>query len=196
MIKIGKVAPDFNCEAVVDGQIKRVCLADYAQSYKVIFFYPLDFTFVCPTELHALQENIDEFKQRNVQPIAVSVDSVHTHLAWLNTPKTCGGIEGVTIPLLSDIHKNIARAYDVLNEEAGISLRGVFLLDKHNVVQFASINNFALGRNMNEILRVIDALQHVEKNGEVCPVNWTSGDRAMTATREGLVQYFNSEKSL
>ena len=191
MIKIGKIAPEFHCDAVVDGSIKRISLADYPQDYKLLFFYPLDFTFVCPTELHALQDNITEFKKRHVQPIAISVDSVHTHLAWLNTPKTCGGIEGVTIPLVSDIHKNVARAYDVLNEEAGVSLRGVFLLDKHNVVQFASINNFALGRNVNEILRVIDALQHVEKNGEVCPANWNVGDRAMIATRDGLVEYFS-----
>lgn len=192
MIKVGKIAPEFHCDAVVNGQIKRISLADYSNGYKLLFFYPLDFTFVCPTELHALQDNIEQFKQRNVQILAASVDSVHTHMAWLNTPKASGGIQGVTFPLLSDIHKNMAKSYDVLNEEAGVSLRGVFLLDEKNVVQYASINNFALGRNVNELLRIIDSLTHVEKHGEVCPANWMAGDRAMTATREGVVKYFNS----
>ncbi len=191
MIKIGKQAPDFSCEAVVNGQIKHVSLADYSGGYKLLFFYPLDFTFVCPTELHALQDNLEQFKQRNVHVLAISVDSAHTHMAWLNTPKISGGIQGVTFPVLSDIHKSIAKNYDVLNEEFGISLRGVFLLDEKNVVQYASINNFALGRNVSELLRVVDSLTHVEKHGEVCPANWNVGDRAMTATREGVVQYFN-----
>lgn len=191
MIKIGKIAPEFHGEAVVNGKIQKISLADYPHMYKLLFFYPLDFTFVCPTELHALQDNLNEFEKRNVQVLGISVDSVHTHMAWLNTPKISGGIQGVTFPLLSDIHKSVARAYDVLNEDAGVSLRGVFLLDKHNVVQFASINNFALGRNVKELLRVADALMHVEKYGEVCPANWSVGDRAMTATREGVVEYFN-----
>ena len=191
MIKIGKQAPDFSCEAVVNGQIKHVSLADYSGGYKLLFFYPLDFTFVCPTELHALQDNLEQFKQRNVHVLAISVDSAHTHMAWLNTPKISGGIQGVTFPVLSDIHKSIAKNYDVQNEEFGISLRGVFLLDEKNVVQYASINNFALGRNVSELLRVVDSLTHVEKHGEVCPANWNVGDRAMTATREGVVQYFN-----
>lgn len=191
MIKIGKQAPDFSCEAVVNGQIKHISLADYSGGYKLLFFYPLDFTFVCPTELHALQDNLEQFKQRNVQVLAISVDSAHTHMAWLNTPKISGGIQGVTFPVLSDIHKSIAKNYDVLNEEVGISLRGVFLLDEKNVVQYASINNFALGRNVSELLRVVDSLTHVEKHGEVCPANWNVGDRAMTATREGVVKYFN-----
>jgi peroxiredoxin (alkyl hydroperoxide reductase subunit C) len=191
MIKIGKQAPDFSCEAVVYGKFQRVSLADYADCYKLLFFYPLDFTFVCPTELHALQENLSEFENRNIQVLGISVDSVHAHMAWLNTPKTRGGIDGVSFPLLSDIHKTISRAYDVLHEDAGISLRGVFLIDKNNVVQYAAVNNLALGRNVKELLRVADALMHVEKNGEVCPANWSAGDRAMVATRDGVVEYFN-----
>lgn len=191
MIKVGKQAPDFSCEAVVNGHIKHISLADYSSGYKLLFFYPLDFTFVCPTELHAMQENIEQFKQRNVQVLAISVDSAHTHMAWLNTPKISGGIQGITFPVLSDIHKSIARSYDVLNEEVGVSLRGVFLLDEKNVVQYASVNNFALGRNVSELLRVVDSLTHVEKHGEVCPANWIVGAPAMTATREGVVKYFN-----
>ncbi len=190
MIKIGKLAPDFSCEAVVNNKIARVSLNSFAGKYKLLFFYPLDFTFVCPTELHALQDNLDQFTKRNVEVLGISVDSVHSHLAWLNTSKNQGGIQGVTFTLLSDIHKTIARDYGVLNEEAGVSLRGVFLLDKDNVVQFATVNNCALGRSVAELLRTIDALTHVEMFGEVCPANWTVRDRAMKATHEGLIEYF------
>ena len=190
MITIGTQAPAFSCEAVVNKQIKHVSLTDFDGSYKLLFFYPLDFTFVCPTELHALQENLHEFKQRGVEVLAISVDSAHAHLAWLNTPKNRGGIEGITYPLLADITKSIARDFGVLNEQAGVALRGTFLLDKKNVMQHATVNNLSLGRSVSELLRIIDALMHVEKAGEVCPANWESGKKAMLPTQEGLKQYF------
>lgn len=192
MIKVGKQAPNFSCEAVINGQIKSLTLSDFSDSYKLIFFYPLDFTFVCPTELHGLQENKHEFDVRNVVILAASIDSIHSHLAWLKTPKSEGGIAGITYPLLSDIHKTIAASYGVLNEEVGVALRGVFLLDKNNVVQYMSVNNLALGRSIEEILRVIDSVMHVEKVGEVCPINWSAGKQGMKPTIEGVTTYFKA----
>src|SRR5579862_7480486 len=186
MLKIGKKAPDFVCDAVVNNHIKQVSLADYPAAYKLLFFYPLDFTFVCPTELHALQENLEEFRKRNVHVMGISVDSVHSHMSWLSVPKSRGGIEGVTYPLLSDLTKNISRSYEVLNEEIGVALRGVFLLDKENIVQYASVHNLSLGRNITELLRVVDALIHVEQYGEVCPANWSVGQKAMKPTKTGV----------
>ena len=190
MLQIGTKAPEFSCEAVVEGQIKRFSLASGDGSYKLLFFYPLDFTFVCPTELHALQEKILEFKKRNVTVAAVSIDSVHIHLAWLAVPKDKGGIQGITYPLLSDITKSISLDYGVLNERVGVALRGTFLLDKDNIVQHATINNLRLGRNIDEFIRLIDALKHVEQYGEVCPANWSDGKKAMKATKEGVEEYF------
>jgi len=190
MLKIGHRAPDFTCDAIVNGQIKKVSLTDYPNQYKLLFFYPLDFTFVCPTELHALEENIGQFKSRNTQVLGISVDSAYSHLAWLSTPRNVGGIEGISFPLLSDIKKTIATAYGVLHEDAGIALRGVFLIDKNNILQSATINNLPLGRSISELIRLVDALAHVETNGEVCPANWNSGQKAMKATQDGLKTYF------
>jgi peroxiredoxin (alkyl hydroperoxide reductase subunit C) len=192
MIFVGQKAPDFTCDAVVDGQLKKVSLHDFDKQYKLIFFYPLNFTFVCPTELHALQAHLADFKERNTQVLAVSVDSQYSHLSWLTTPKSNGGIEGVSFPLLSDLTKTIARDYGVLNEAAGVALRGVFLLDKDNVVQHATINNLALGRNISEFVRLVDALHHVETVGEVCPADWQAGKKGMTATPAGVRSYFSS----
>lgn len=190
MIKIGKKAPDFSCEAVINGQIKKMSLSDFDGKYKLILFYPLDFTFVCPTELLALQDNLEEFKKLNVEVIAVSVDSAFSHLAWLNTPREKGGIHGVNYPILSDIKKTISTDYSVLIEEEGVALRGVFLLDKDNVVQSATINNLSLGRSIPELLRLVNALQFVEKNGEVCPANWEPGKKSMKPDQKGLQEYF------
>lgn len=190
MICVGKKAPDFSCEAVINKQIKKVSLADFDGKYKVIFFYPLDFTFVCPTELHSFNSLLPEFQARNVQVLGVSVDSVYSHLAWLNTPKNKGGIEGIAYPLLSDINKTIAKEYGVLDDCQGIAFRGVFVLDKENIVQSFTINNLSLGRNIEEVVRIIDALQFVEEHGQVCPANWTVGDKAMKPTSEGLKEYF------
>ncbi|QQR48930.1 peroxiredoxin [bacterium] len=189
MIFVGKAAPDFSCDMVEHGSIKRVSLKDFDGVYKLLFFYPLDFTFVCPTELHALQEYYEEFKKRDVCVLGVSVDSAYSHLAWLEQPKSKGGIGGVTYPLLADITKNMARDYGVLTEQ-GVALRGTFLLDKNNVVHYAAVNNLALGRNIAELVRVVDALKHNEQHGEVCPANWSQGQKAMKTTQEGLQAYF------
>lgn len=193
MIKVGHPAPHFSCEAVINNQLKNVSLSDFAGKYKLLFFYPLNFTFVCPTELHALQEHLAEFEKRNTQILAASVDSAHSHLAWLSTPKSNGGIQGISYPLLSDLKKNMATDYCVLNDEVGVALRGVFLIDKNNVLQYAGINNLSLGRSIPELIRLIDALTHVENNGEVCPANWIPGKKAMTANKDGVKEYFKEQ---
>lgn len=190
MIRVGQKIQDFSCEAVVNNSIKHVTLNDFADKYKLLFFYPLNFTFVCPTELHALQEHYADFNKRNTEVFGVSVDSIHSHLAWLSTPKSQGGIQGVSYPLISDIKKELAQKFGVLHEEAGVALRGVFLLDKNNVLQFSSINNLALGRSVPELIRLIDALIHVETFGEVCPANWNAGQKAMKADKKGVLEYF------
>ncbi len=190
MIRIGQKAPDFSCDAVINKEIKTISLNDYKKQYKILFFYPLDFTFVCPTELHAIQNSLNQFKQKNTEIFGISVDSAHSHLAWLNTPKSKGGIEGINFTLISDLNKKISTEYNVLNE-AGVAFRAVFILDQNNVVQHASVNNLGLGRNINEILRLIDALQHHEKHGEVCPANWNIGEKSMMPTKDGLNKFFN-----
>jgi len=191
---IGKKAPSFSCEAVVNKQIKKVTLDDFDGKYKIIFFYPLDFTFVCPTEIRAFQQMLPEFEKRNVQVLGVSVDSPYSHLAWLKMPATKGGIEGVEYPLLSDINKTMAKAYGVLDAQQGVALRGVFVLDKDNCVQSMVVNNLSLGRNIEEFVRLIDALQFVEKHGQVCPANWSAGKKAMTPTSDGLEDFFGSSE--
>jgi peroxiredoxin (alkyl hydroperoxide reductase subunit C) len=190
-VLVGKKAPDFKATAVVNGDdFKEVKLSDYHGKYVVMFFYPLDFTFVCPTELHAFQEKLDTFKKLNCEVLGVSIDSHFSHMAWLNTPKTEGGIKGVTYPVIADIHKTIARDYDVLIPEAGVALRGTFLIDKNGVVQQQTINNLPLGRNVDEMIRLLEALQYTETHGEVCPANWKKGETAMKATQDGLKTFF------
>lgn len=190
-VLVGKKAPDFKATAVVNGSdFKEVKLSDYQGKYVVMFFYPLDFTFVCPTELHAFQEKLDTFKKLNCEVLGVSIDSQFSHLAWLNTPRSEGGIKGVTYPVIADIHKTISRDYDVLIPEAGIALRGTFLIDKNGVVQQQTINNLPLGRSVDEMIRLLEALQYTESHGEVCPANWKKGETAMKATQEGLKSYF------
>jgi len=192
MVLVGKPAPDFEAKAVVNGkEIKEnFKLSDYRGKYVVLFFYPLDFTFVCPTELHAFQARLEDFEKRNVQVIGASTDSWFSHAAWLNTPRKKGGIQGVTYPLVSDFNKTIARDYDVLIEDLGAALRGLFLIDKEGVVQHQLVNNLPLGRSVEEVLRMVDALQFTEKHGEVCPANWKEGEKAMKPTGEGLEDYF------
>jgi len=189
---IGKSAPEFKAKAVVNGKIvDAFSLRDFLGKYVVFFFYPLDFTFVCPTELHAFQEKADEFSKRNAQVVGCSVDSAYSHFAWLHTPKTKGGIEGVEYPLVSDLCKSIARNFQVLKEDDGIAYRGLFILDKQGVVRHQLINDLPLGRSVAEALRTLDALIYHEKNGEVCPANWQVGAQSMKPTQEGLVHYFN-----
>jgi peroxiredoxin 2/4 len=192
MLIVGKRAPEISCEAVIGGVAKHFSLSAIHGKYKLLFFYPLDFTFVCPTELHALQDRLADFTARHVEVIAVSVDSVYSHMAWLDVPRSRGGIAGVSYTLLGDITKTISRDYGVLNEELGVALRGVFLLDQDNVVQYAAVNNLALGRNIAELIRVVDALTHVQKMGEVCPANWDPVHKAMKPNAEGLKEYFAS----
>jgi peroxiredoxin 2/4 len=191
-VLVNRHAPDFNATAVVKGEIKdNFKLSSFQGKYVLLFFYPLDFTFVCPTELHAFQEKAAEFKKLNTEVIGVSVDSAHTHMAWVNTPKREGGIQGVTYPLVADITKSIARDYDVLLADEGIALRGSFLIDRSGIVRHQSVNTLPLGRNIDEYLRLIEALQFVEEHGEVCPANWHKGEKAMKADRSGVKAYFS-----
>ncbi len=188
---VGKIAPHFKAKAIVKGSVvDEFSLHDHLGKYVIFFFYPLDFTFVCPTELHAFQDMLPEFHKRGCVVVGCSIDSWFSHLAWLNTPKSRGGIEGIEYPLVSDIHKNIARNYQVLKEEDGIAYRGLYLIDKQGVVRHQLINDLPLGRSVDEAIRMLDALIFFEKNGEVCPANWKAGAKGMKPTNEGLVTYF------
>jgi peroxiredoxin 2/4 len=185
-----KQAPDFKEKAVIGKKIvDDFSLMHYRGKYVVLFFYPLDFTFVCPTELHAFQEALEEFEKRNTQVIGCSVDSAYSHHAWLSTPKAKGGIEGIDYPIISDINKTIAEDYGVLVPGEGIAYRGLFLIDKEGIVRHQLVNDLPLGRSVSEVLRTIDALQHFEQHGEVCPANWTVGKKTMKPTQEDLERY-------
>jgi peroxiredoxin (alkyl hydroperoxide reductase subunit C) len=189
-VLVGKAAPHFIAKAVIKGKIvDEFSLRDFLGKYILFFFYPLDFTFVCPTELHAFQHMLHEFQKRNTEVVGCSIDSWFSHLAWLNTPKSKGGIEGVEYPLVSDIHKNIARNFQVLKEDEGIAYRGLFLIDRQGIVRHQLVNDLPLGRSVDETLRILDALIFFEKNGEVCPANWKMGAKGMKPTAEGLIQY-------
>jgi peroxiredoxin (alkyl hydroperoxide reductase subunit C) len=191
MSLVGKKAPEFKAKAVIkDNVYEDFCLSDFIGKYVVFFFYPLDFTFVCPTELHAFQEKVKDFEKRNAQVIGCSIDSCFSHIAWLNTPKSKGGIEGVCYPIVSDIHKSIARAFQVLKEEDGIAYRGLFLIDREGIIRHQLVNDLPLGRSVDEVLRLLDALIFHEQHGEVCPANWTQGARSMKPTEQGLAEYF------
>lgn len=193
---VGKLAPEFKAKAVTGNRIvENFSLLHYRGKYVVFFFYPLDFTFVCPTEIHAFHEKLEEFEKRNAQVVGCSVDSAFTHHAWLNTPKHKGGIEGVDFPLVSDLNKTIAKDYDVLIPHEGIAYRGLFLIDREGIVRHQIINDLPLGRSVEETLRILDALIYFERHGEVCPANWQNGKKTMKPTQEGLESYFESSKS-
>ena len=209
-VLVGKQAPDFTAAAVMaDGSInEEFSLSDYEGKNVVLFFYPLDFTFVCPSELIAFDHRIKEFESRGVQVIGCSVDSQFTHAAWRNTAVNAGGIGKVAYPLVADLTKTIAADYDVLIDNDGIqdedgdmvhllggsiALRGSFLIDKSGVVQHQVVNNLPLGRNIDEMLRMIDALQFTEEHGEVCPAGWNKGEKGMVADAEGVASYLASE---
>ena len=187
----GRQAPDFQVSAVKNGEIvDNVSLSTFRhKKYVVLFFYPFDFTFVCPTELHEFEARRKEFEALGAEVIGCSIDSPHSHLAWLNTPKAQGGIQGVQYTLLADINKTVARAYDVLLPE-GMALRGTFIIDKEGVVQVQHINNLSIGRSVEEVVRSLKALQFTEEHGEVCPANWQEGSKAMKATKEGVKAFF------
>ncbi len=205
MSLVGKKAPLINAPAVIDGEeiVENFSLDQYLGNKDVIFFfYPKDFTFVCPTEILAFQEKLEEFEKRGVAVIGASCDTEESHLAWLNTPKEEGGIQGVTYPIVADPVKTIAHNFGVLagdwnyNEEGELTYEGLpvayratFLIDKEGIIRHETVNDLPLGRNIDEMLRLIDALRHVEKYGEVCPANWEEGKEAMSATREGVASY-------
>jgi peroxiredoxin (alkyl hydroperoxide reductase subunit C) len=190
-VLVGKNAPDFNAAAVmgnneIDGNfnLKRFITGKYA----VLYFYPLDFTFVCPSEIIAFDHRLDEFKKRNVEVIGVSIDSHFTHLAWKNTAIEKGGIGMVRYPLVADIKHEICKAYDV-ETEGGVAYRGSFLIDRAGVVRHQVVNDLPLGRNIDEMLRMVDALQFTEEHGEVCPAGWNKGKAGMNASTEGVAKY-------
>ena len=187
-VHVQKEAPAFTAQAVVGGEFKPISLADYSGKYVVLFFYPLDFTFVCPTEIIAFSDRIEEFQRRGVQVLGVSTDSRFSHKAWIDTPRTKGGLGELKYPLIEDLTKSMARNYGVLIEEIGIALRGLFLIDKTGIVRHITINDGPLGRSVDEILRLVDALQHFEKHGEVCPADWKPGALAMNPKKAS--EYF------
>lgn len=182
-------APDFTADAVfADGSIDKFSLSSTKGKYVVLFFYPLDFTFVCPSEILAFNKKLPEFKKRGCELIGVSVDSQFTHHAWRNTPVEKGGIGPVGFPLVADLTKQITTDYGILTNGA-VALRGLFLIDKQGMVRHELVNDLPLGRNVDEALRMLDALQFTEEHGEVCPANWNKGDEAMTPTAEGVASY-------
>jgi len=188
-------APDFTATAVMaDNSFEDITLSSYRGKYVVLFFYPLDFTFVCPSEIIAYNKALDKFKSRNTELIGVSIDSKFSHYAWKNTPVNKGGIGQIQYPLVADLSKNISRDYEVLIGDE-VALRGLFLIDKEGIIRHATINDLGLGRNVEETLRMIDALQHTESYGEVCPANWTKGDEAIVDTAEGVAAYLAKHAS-
>ena len=188
-------APDFTATAVMaDNSFEDITLSSYRGKYVVLFFYPLDFTFVCPSEIIAYNKALDKFKSRNTELIGVSIDSKFSHYAWKNTPVNKGGIGQIQYPLVADLSKNISRDYEVLIGDE-VALRGLFLIDKEGIIRHATINDLGLGRNVEETLRMIDALQHTESHGEVCPANWTKGDEAIVDTAEGVAAYLAKHAS-
>lgn len=187
---IQKPAPDFKAEAVMpNNTFSDVTLSQFKdKQYVCLFFYPLDFTFVCPSEILAFSHRIKDFEARNVQVLGVSVDSKFSHWAWRKTPVEAGGIGEIGFPLLADLTKDISRDYGVLVDDA-VALRGTFLIDRQGIVRHATLNDLPLGRNVDETLRIIDALQHTEKHGEVCPAGWTKGQAAMRPDASGVADY-------
>jgi peroxiredoxin 2/4 len=192
-IQVGQFAPDFDAVAVFDQEFAKVKLSDYQhKKYVVLFFYPLDFTFVCPTEITAFSDQFTKFAELNTEILGVSVDSEFSHLAWLQTERDAGGLGDLNYPLISDLKKEISSAYNVLTEE-GIALRGLFIIDKEGIIQHATINNLAFGRSVDETLRVLQAIQYVQMNPEeVCPANWKPGDKTMIPDPKKSKDYFSA----
>ncbi len=209
-VLVGKKAPVFNAKAVINGSeiVDNFSLEKYlGKKYVVLFFYPKDFTFVCPTELFAFQEKLQEFEKRNTVIVGVSTDTEQSHWGWLQTPAKSGGIQGVNYPLVADTNKTISFNYDVLAgtlainsegklEASGelIALRGLFLIDKKGLVRHQLVNDLPLGRNVEEAIRMVDALQFNEENGEVCPANWKPGQGGLKATHDGIAEYLSKNK--
>ena len=191
-LRVGHEAPDFQATAVIDQEFKDISLTQYRGKYVVLFFYPLDFTFVCPTEITAFSDRYSDFSSKNTEILAVSVDSKFSHLAWIQTPRNEGGIGDINYPLVSDLKREISTSYNVLNED-GEADRGLFLINPKGLVMHCTINKAPVGRNVDEILRVLQAYQYVESNpDEVCPAGWTPGDKTMLEDPKGSKEYFSS----
>ncbi len=189
MSLVQKQAPEFKGEAVVGHEFRNISLSQYQGKWLILFFYPLDFTFVCPTEIIDFSERVAEFKKLNAEVIGCSVDSHYTHLAWINTPRKSGGLGDINYPLLADLNKTIARDYGVLNE-GGVALRGLFIINPKGQIVYEVVHDLAVGRNPEETLRVLAAFQQVEKTGEVCPSSWKPGAKTMKADPKGSQEYF------
>jgi len=192
-VLVTQEAPDFKAQAVMpDGQFKEVSLSDYRGKYVLLFFWPLDFTFVCPTEIIAFSDRTKDFADRDVQILGVSIDSHFTHLAWTNTARSEGGIGKTEYPLVADLNKQISRDYDVLLD-GGVALRGLFLIDKEGIVRHQVVNDLPLGRSVDEALRMVQALQYFETHGEVCPANWQEGSRTIKPDVDNSKEFFDAE---
>ena len=190
-LRVGQPAPDFTATAVVDQEFKTIKLSDYRGQYVVLFFYPLDFTFVCPTEITAFSDRYEEFKALGTEILGTSVDSEFSHLAWIQTDRKAGGVGDLNYPLVSDIKKEISAAYNVLEPDAGIALRGLFIIDKEGVIQYSTVNNLSFGRNVDETLRTLQAIQYVQSHpDEVCPAGWKPGEKTMTPDPVKSKEYF------
>jgi peroxiredoxin (alkyl hydroperoxide reductase subunit C) len=192
-IQVGQNAPDFIATAVIDQEFKVLKLSDYLGQYVVLFFYPLDFTFVCPTEIIAFSDRHEEFKALNTEILGISVDSEFAHLAWIQTERKQGGIGDINYPLISDLKKEISTTYNVLEPSAGVALRGLFIIDRDGIIQHTTINNLSFGRSVDETLRVLKAIQYVQSHdNEVCPVGWQEGDKTMNPDPVKSKIYFAS----
>ena len=192
-LKVGQKAPEFTATAVIDQEFKEVSLSHYKGKYVVLFFYPLDFTFVCPTEITAFSDRYSEFSNLNTEVLGVSVDSQFSHLAWIQTPRKEGGIGDINYPLIADLKKKIATSYNVLDDNEGVALRGLFIIDPDGVITHSTINNLPVGRNVDETLRVLQAFQYVQSNpDEVCPANWTPGEKTMKPDPVGSKEFFQA----
>uniref|UniRef100_A0A182JGY2 thioredoxin-dependent peroxiredoxin n=1 Tax=Anopheles atroparvus TaxID=41427 RepID=A0A182JGY2_ANOAO len=190
--ELQKPAPAFKGTAVVGTEFKEISLADYKGKYLVLFFYPLDFTFVCPTEIVAFSDRADEFRAKGCEIIACSTDSHFTHLAWVNTPRKQGGLGELNIPLLADKSMKIARDYGVLQEESGVPFRGLFIIDGKGNLRQVTVNDLPVGRSVDETLRLVEAFQFTDENGEVCPANWKPGSKTMVADPNKSKEYFGT----
>jgi len=193
--RISKPAPPFKGVAVVDGKMEEIKLDDYKGKYVILFFYPLDFTFVCPTEIIAFSDRNEEFKALNTQVIAASVDSQFTHLAWIKTPRNQGGLGKMDIPILSDMTRQMSRDYGVLLEDEGHSLRGLFIIDDKGILRQITMNDLPVGRSVDETIRLVQAFQYTDQHGEVCPANWKPGKDTLKPDPKGKLEYFEKHCS-
>jgi alkyl hydroperoxide reductase subunit AhpC len=192
-VLVQQPAPDFKAEAVMPNkEFQQVSLSGYKGKYVLLFFWPFDFTFVCPTEIIAFSDRNEEFAKLNVQVLGASIDSKFVHLAWRNMPRTEGGLGEINYPMIADVNKEIARAYDTLLP-GGMALRGLFLIDRNGIVRHQVVNDLPLGRSVDEAVRMVKALQHFEANGEVCPANWQEGKRSIKATPSESKKFFAAE---